>query len=96
MATATVDVVVPDGGPGAAQVTLAGGPGIGSIEVEADNRIRQPKLRVLLDQIIGNPSALAPASAAAPFSTLRRLLVVTAGSSPVCGACTPIRRYATI
>ena len=43
--------VIPDRRPGAAQVAFARGPGIGGVEVEADDREGQTELGVLLDQV---------------------------------------------
>ena len=46
-----VEVMVPDRRPGPAQITVARRPGIGGIEIEADDRIGQPEFGILLDQV---------------------------------------------
>ena len=43
--------VIPDRRPRAAQIAFAGGPGIGGVEVEADDRVGQAELGILLDQV---------------------------------------------
>ena len=43
--------VIPDRRPGAAQIAVAGRPGIGGVEVEADDRIGQAEFGILLDQV---------------------------------------------
>ena len=46
-----IEVMVPDRRPGPAQITITRRPGVGGIEIEADDRIRQPEFGILLDQV---------------------------------------------
>ena len=46
-----VERVIPDRRPGAAQIAFAGRPGVGGVEVEADDRVGQAEFGILLDQV---------------------------------------------
>ena len=46
-----VERVIPDRRPGAAQIAFARRPGIGGVEVEADDRVGKAELGILLDQV---------------------------------------------
>ena len=47
----SVERVIPDRRPGAAEIAFARRPGVGGVEVEADERVGQAELGILLDQV---------------------------------------------
>ena len=46
-----LELVVPHGGPDAAQVAFAGSPGVGRVQVETGHRVGQTELRILLHEV---------------------------------------------